>query len=214
MKKPKVIYRRHLPHIQPQEGVFFATYLLHNAIPAALKEKLKAENELRILALIREKSAVKIDEEYRRYFKKFDDLLDKVYNDAYCLKDERLAKIVSDCWHYWDGKRIELIAYCIMPNHVHVVFCLLKQDEIGKDLFLQHIMETVKKYTARQCNLLLGRTGQPFWQHESYDRVVRDQNELYRIIKYILDNPVKAGFCPTRQDWKWSYVKEEYNEFV
>ncbi len=75
-------------------------------------------------------------------------------------------------------------------------------------------MESIKKFSARTCNKLLNRTGKPFWQHESYDRLVRDRDELYRIIAYVLDNPIKAGLCENHKDWKWSYIKPAYNEFM
>ena len=60
---------------------------------------------------------------------------------------------------------------------------------------------------------MLGRSGQ-FWQHESYDRLIRDREELYYTICYVLDNPVTAGLCKERKEWKWSYIKSEYNEFM
>ncbi len=214
MRKPKIFQRRKLPHIQPPGATFFVTYLLHGAMPAPLMEKLKAENEFNLMALKSKENKLAIDEENRRYFGKFDETLNRVNNGVDWLKDEKLAQIVASTWHYWDDKRLELMAYCIMCNHVHVVFRLFEQNELGAPLYLQHIMETVKKYTARQCNLILERTGQPFWQHESYDRVARNQDELYRIIAYTLDNPVKAGLCTNRQDWQWSYIKEDYNEFM
>ncbi|MEX1097888.1 MAG: hypothetical protein WED34_17720 [Planctomycetales bacterium] len=64
-------------------------------------------------------------------------------------------------------------------------------------------MQSVKGYTARGCNKLLGLSG-AFWQDESYDHVVRDQEELFRIIDYIENNPVKAGLVARREDWKFS----------
>lgn len=114
MRVPKVIQKRNLPHIQPQGATFFATYLLHNAIPTPLKEKLKAENELRILALKVKSYAISTDEENRRYFKKFDNLLDTIHNDIYWLRDERLAQITADSWHFGMKKELSLspIASC------------------------------------------------------------------------------------------------------
>lgn len=70
--------------------------------------------------------------------------------------------------------------------------------------FLGDIMESLKRYTALECNNLLNRKGS-FWQHENYDHVVRSHGELVRIVKYILNNPVKAGFCNTPEEWKWNY---------
>ena len=68
-------------------------------------------------------------------------------------------------------------------------------------------MMSLKRYTARQCNDILGREGQ-FWQHESYDHVIRNQAEWERIIKYVLDNPVKAGLVEKWDDWPWTYLRE------
>lgn len=75
-------------------------------------------------------------------------------------------------------------------------------------------MHTLKLFTAKECNQHLGVKGRPFWQSESYDRVVRDKAELYRIISYVLDNPLKAGLVENRKDWLWSYIKSDYNDFV
>jgi REP element-mobilizing transposase RayT len=103
------------------------------------------------------------------------------------------------------------MAFCVMSNHVHLVLRLLESE--NQEIFLSEVLESIKKFSARECNLAIGRTGQ-LWQKESFDRLVRDRKELYRIICYILDNPTKAGLCENRADWKWNYVKEEYNEFM
>jgi REP element-mobilizing transposase RayT len=74
------------------------------------------------------------------------------------------------------------------------------------DSSLYKIMQSLKWYTAKECNKILNRTGQ-FWQHESYDHVVRNEEELNRIVEYVLNNPVKAGLVETHEDWKWNYCK-------
>ena len=66
------------------------------------------------------------------------------------------------------------------------------------------ILRLIKGATAREANKILNRRG-AFWQHESYDRVVRDEKELNRIIWYTINNPVKAGLVKNAEDWKWSY---------
>ena len=66
------------------------------------------------------------------------------------------------------------------------------------------ILQDLKRFTARECNKVLNRSG-AFWQHESYDHVIRDYDELQRIVEYVLNNPVKAGFCEKWEDWKWNY---------
>ena len=70
-------------------------------------------------------------------------------------------------------------------------------------------MQDIKKFTAREANKVLDRKGK-FWQHESYDHVVRDQKELREIVKYILNNPVKAGLCEDIDKWKWNYFNPKY----
>ena len=89
-----------------------------------------------------------------------------------------------------------LEAYVVMANHVH----LLVVPYISPTRFLQ----SLKSYTARQANKLLGRTGEPFWQRESYDHWVRDEAERRRIISYIENNPVKAGLVNSPRKYPWS----------
>ena len=89
----------------------------------------------------------------------------------------------------------EMHAWVVMPNHVHLLFTPLR--EVAK------MLQTLKGVTAREANLALGRTGQ-FWQHESYDRLVRDEAEFRRIAKYIVLNPVRAGLCGSPELYRWS----------
>jgi putative transposase len=90
----------------------------------------------------------------------------------------------------------DLRAYVIMANHVHALL-LLKVAP-------QRLLRALKGVTARDANELLGRTGQPFWQAESYDHWVRDAGEFARIIAYIENNPVKAGFVLGAENYPWS----------
>lgn len=68
-------------------------------------------------------------------------------------------------------------------------------------------MQSLKRHTARQANIVLGREG-GFWQDESYDHVIRDNEEFLRIIHYVLENPVKAGLVSRWDEWPWTYYKE------
>jgi hypothetical protein len=69
-------------------------------------------------------------------------------------------------------------------------------------------MHTMKSYTAHKANSLLSREGE-FWQHESYDRSIRDQEEWERVIAYVLNNPVKAGLVTDWQDWPFTYIRKQ-----
>lgn len=214
MKTPKVFYRRHLPHIHPPGGTFFITYLLHGAIPKPLLEKLKRDHTQKVDELRIRGAEAAIDDERKRYFGRFDLALHYSKRSPSWLRNKELSGIVKESLHFWDGRKVELISYCIMPNHVHVLFTLLPQLSQDNPNHLQHINESIKKYSAVKCNALLNRKGQPFWQHESYDRVVRDRIELFNIISYVLNNPVNAGFCKARSEWEGSYISPKYNEFI
>lgn len=213
--KKKEFYRKNLPHLQIRGQTFFITWLLADALPEFVILDLITEFK-QIKSRITKKShstKEKLERVRRQYFKQFDDKLHTTKTGNHFLKNPKIAKTVASSIHYWDTKRINLYCYCIMSNHVHAVFTVFENDESGSPLFLQDIMESIKKYSARRCNKILGRTGK-FWQHESYDRLVRDREELYRTICYVLDNPVTAGLCRKRKDGEWSYIKPEYNEFM
>ena len=85
-----------------------------------------------------------------------------------------------------------------MPNHVHIL--------IRPQTATSSITRWLKGSTARKANLILDRTGEPFWQDESYDRWVRNEGEWSRIVRYIEYNPVAAGFVQTPEQWLWSSV--------
>ncbi|MFT5618083.1 MAG: putative transposase [Arenicella sp.] len=206
-------YRGNLPHIQPLGGTFFVTYNLEGCIPNKVFKRWELEYEQRYREIIQQFPNPKkeIEKLYKLEFAKRDKYLDAQSHQDFCLKKNNVAQAVRDSLHFWDNKRLELYAYSIMPNHVHVVFRLFGDSEIKKPFYLQEITHSIKRHSAKECNKLLNLEGQ-FWQHESYDRLVRDSGELRRILIYILQNPVKAGLCKEMRDWKWSYLKEKYND--
>ena len=135
------------------------------------------------------------------YFKKFDTELDKSLNEPYWLREDKFASVVADSLHFNDTKEYDLICFSIMPNHVHLVLSTFKHS-----IPLYAILQKHKRFTAWQCNKISNRTGS-FWHPESYDHVVRDTDELKRVIKYSLNNPVKAKFIRHWTNWKWNYFK-------
>ena len=92
--------------------------------------------------------------------------------------------------HYRDGRQYRLDAFSIMPNHVHVLF----QPSIRQDIpeSLSSIMHSLKRNTAKRANAELCRSG-PFWEHETFDYYIRNRGEWKRLVRYVLENPVKAG---------------------
>lgn len=139
--------------------------------------------------------------EHKRYFSVFDTYLDSVKNGPDWLKIATIATIVKESLHHKDGEEYNLYAYCVMPNHVHL---LLVIHQIHRPFYMT--LKSIKGFSARRANELLDRTGQPFWQAESYDHIVRSQKEFDNIIAYILNNPVKAGLVDEWNNWPHSYL--------
>jgi len=129
----------------------------------------------------------------------------------------KVADAVKEAILHRDGEIYDLFAFSIMPSHVHLLFRLpgdiseeksSANDEPTDKFQLAKIIGNLKKYTARQANLILGRRG-PFWEHESYDHVVRNRKELIRLVRYTLMNPVRAGLAKTPDEYPWNYVNLE-----
>lgn len=127
-----------------------------------------------------------------------DQELDKAIVGPVWLKDPRVAKCVVEALRFGEGelKLYELLAYVVMANHVHVL--------LRPNVELARITKTIKGFTARRANEILGCTGERFWQVESYDHWVRDDEELGRIAAYIEKNPVSARLAEKIEDWPWS----------
>lgn len=212
----KIFYRQRLPHLQPLGGTFFVTYMLDGSFPKPLLEKWKAQLDWQKRGLMHS-TGVSIDESTRRMykldFKKKDDFLDTSTSGNHYLKHDALAGIVAGSLHFWDGRRLDLLAYCIMSNHVHAVFRLYDENNTPAEIFLQDVIHSIKRFSALECNKILGKTGQ-FWQNESYDHWIKTPQEERNCIRYVLHNPIKAGLCRQAADWKWSYLKNECNDVM
>ncbi len=83
-----------------------------------------------------------------------------------------------------------------MPNHVHVLFTLSESSSVSSILF------SWKSFTAKQANKLLGISGR-FWQPQYFDRQIKSERQFEYTLRYILNNPVKAGLCKEFQEWPW-----------
>jgi len=216
---PNTFYKRNLPHWQPPGATFSITWRLCDSLPRSALEQIEATRQL----LEREAArAGEADEERKiRHFKKlfalYDGLLDKAEGGRPWLKDEKIAAVVENALLRRYANLFTLWAYVVMPNHVHV---FLKPKPIARTEVratdndwqehapLKKITQYLKGSSAREANNILGRTGQSFWQDESYDHWARDEDEFYRIIAYIENNPVKAGLASLPEGWTWSSAAE------
>jgi putative transposase len=102
------------------------------------------------------------------------------------LRDHRAAQIVADSLKHFDSVRYQLFAWCVMPNHVHAVFSCAEGFDTSS------ILHSLKGFSSREINKILGRSG-TLWQAESFDRCIRDSQELERTIDYVLGNPAACG---------------------
>jgi REP element-mobilizing transposase RayT len=112
------------------------------------------------------------------------------------LLEPRIAEIVSHAILVGECERrfYQLCAWAVMPNHVHLLILPLVPVPV--------LMRWLKGSTARGANLILGRTGKPFWQDESYDHYLRES--VGRTVTYIEGNPVSAGLVASAELWPWS----------
>lgn len=124
--------------------------------------------------------------------------LDNAATGPRWLLDERVARCVVDALRY--GERplglYQLRAWVLLANHVHIL--------VYPEAKVSRITKAVKSFSARQANAILGRTGQPFWQDESYDHWVRSADEMEKIVRYVEENPVAAGLAERAESWPWS----------
>ena len=218
-----IFHQRHLPHFQPPNGTFFTTFRLTGSIPFDLVEQLREEY------LANQRHIADIDEPQERaqawrklqqeYFEIVDHSLDDILCGPRWLQRCDIATVVVASIHYAANTMFDLHAYTIMPNHVHLCFSIgngsvgrrdnpasNNWDEIPHPV--SEICGSIKKYSARRANHLLGRKG-PFWQDETYDRFIRDIHEFRSVLWYIIQNPVRAGLVTDWHEWPWIFCDEE-----
>ena len=169
---------RRLPHVYPKDRWLFLTWCLHGAVqPYRFPPPEKTSAGQAFVWLDRQ--------------------LDMARTGPMFLRPDSIARIVVESLHRGaELGHYELAAFVVMANHVHVL--LLPKVAPSR------LMKALKGCTAYQANRLLGRTGEPFWQRESYDHWVRDEREWRRIEFYIENNPVKAGLVARAEDYLWS----------
>ena len=167
-----------LPHIYPEDAWLFVTWHLHGSLPKALYPPAGKPSA-------------------GKAFVWMDRYLDTARSGPLFLRRAEVASwVVAALGHGVTRGLYDLRAFAVLGNHVHVLFHPL-QD-------VSRVLQWLKGSTAREANRILDRTGKPFWQRESYDHRVRNRRELDRIVAYIEDNPVKAGFCEEACKYRWS----------
>lgn len=199
--------RGRLPHWDVPGATYFITTCLEGSIPAqGLLDISQYRDEL-----ARCPRPDKMSERawkhhcWKKAFARAEEWLD-VHPAARHLEDKSLAEIVANTFYYFAGTRYDMLAYVVMPSHAHWVFAPRRsyEETLPKDTSArQAIMHSIKRYSAHKCNEKLGQRG-TFWQRESFDHCVLDEDELERIVDYVELNPVKAGLAGSRELWRFS----------
>jgi REP element-mobilizing transposase RayT len=121
------------------------------------------------------------------------------------LKRPEIARMVEEAMLFFDRQRYHLLAWTVMPNHVHSVFLPLPGHTLSE------IVQSWKSYTSKQANNILGRAGR-FWQEDYFDRFIRDDDHFHATVAYVEENPVKAGLCAKPEDWPYGSARRRNAE--
>ncbi len=196
--------RRNLPHWLVAEHTFFVTIRLHGTLPKTVVQELRDERE-------RVRGTASADQEMpavlRRQLMRIEALLDAgdprrnwlIREEVASVLLERLAWLADEA-HGWN-----VYAATVMSNHMH----LLLRNTAGRSALLLKDIGQYKRQTAYQSNCVLHRTG-TFWAREDFDHWCRDESKVLGAIRYIAQNPVKAGLCACWRDWPWTMIQESW----
>ena len=180
--------RGYLPHWDHPGMIQSVNFRLGDSLPLAVIEKWKSE-----LALQLE------DEHSVQLRRRIEDYLDAGHGECW-LRRPDIARLVEGALFNFDNQRYRLLAWCIMPNHVHALI------ETRAGFPLADVLHSWKSYTSHDANKLLRRSGE-FWQREYLDRFVRNAEHYASVIAYIEENPVKAGLAKLKTEWPWSSAR-------
>jgi len=191
MYDPQIWHSRgYIPHVDPGEITQFITFRLADSMPQTVLTEWKQDL----------KNGEITDAALRQRIETY---LDQNYGERW-LSDQRIASLVQNAILHLDGKKYRLIAWVVMPNHVHILIVTLPGYSVSE------IMHSLKSFTSHEANKVLGRTGS-FWYKEYFDRYIRDGKHFRSVVRYIEENPVKARLCENPEDWEYSsaYFKKK-----
>jgi REP element-mobilizing transposase RayT len=186
----KIVSRGYLPHWLAPGAIYSVTFRLDDSLPQHVILRLREHREAltRLITGGREPTAHERSLIRERFARELDYELDRGMGACH-LRYPAIADVVEGSLQHFDGLRYELFAWCVMPNHVHV---LVRTDDLPATMF------SWKSYTGLQANRILGREGS-FWQREYFDRIIRDQRDFVNTRAYVLNNPARAEL----QGWRW-----------
>ena len=176
--------RGYLPHVENMR-LQMVTFRLYDTVPQKVLERWKEDE---------------IAEDNKETISKLQKLILEYDDNGYgscLLQNPLIAELSERTLLYDDGKKYDMVRWCIMPNHVHVLI------NVKDGRSVSDIVQTWKSVISHKANKILQRQGH-FWMHEYHDRYIRDEIHLSKAIQYIDNNPVKAGLAQIPSDWRWS----------
>ncbi len=184
----------YLPHWTAENAWYAVTLRLWDSLPQSVLKSWLLERKNIIRTAEQMNRPVSKHEEERLaylYSEKVESYLDAGHGSCF-MNNSRVATIVATAFSYFNLERYKLAAWCVMPNHAHVVIQPFHPYE------LSDILHSWKSFSAKEANKILKRSGD-FWQTECYDHLIRDADDFAHSVNYVLENPVKAGL----KNWKW-----------
>jgi REP element-mobilizing transposase RayT len=187
----------HLPHWYQPGVTYFITFRTEDSIPDQVAKQwyARCDDWLRQHGVNRGESdwasaVAKLPRAARREFhqtfsREYLAHLDRGHG-ACVLRRPELSLMVADSLHHFDGERYHLGDFVVMPNHVHLLVCLLGETKPDQQCY------SWKKFTATKINRQLGQKGR-FWQEDSFDHLVRSPEQFEAIRRYVAENPAAAG---------------------
>jgi putative transposase len=184
--------RGYLPHFDVPGTVQGVTFRLRDAVPHELVERWRKELGWYEDMKADDPAMVALRERIARY--------EDAGHGACWLARREIGRMVEDALLHFDGERYRLLAWCVMPNHVHA---LIKTHD---GFPLGDVVQSWKSFTAHEANKVLGRRGE-FWMVDYHGRYIRDEKHFTDAIRYIERNPVKAGLVKRAEDWPLSSAR-------
>jgi REP element-mobilizing transposase RayT len=200
--------RGYLPQIKREGADYFVTFRLADSLPKEVLLRYEAGKAERLRAFYNAKRLGRTtshNEESinRDYLRKVERYLDTGAGACH-LRRADIAELVSRAVKFFNEQRYVLQEWVVMPNHVHVLFWPMPNYVVGE------LVKSWKQFSSLRAKRILGLAEERFWQPESFDHWVRDDEERARIARYIRNNPVTARLCVRPEDWRWSSVRREF----
>lgn len=198
---PITVYQRHLPHWRQVGATYFVTFRLGDALP---QEKLNYLKRLRE-EWERRNPPPRSKECWEAFAKEYTTQSERWLDEGYGIchfREQRWTTDLSERLHHFQGERYFLSCWAIMPNHCHVVIKPFDGFNV------EDLIGAMKGVCARHINKDLGTSG-AIWEEESYDRIIRDEEHLWRVVQYIGRNPKLSGL-KHEQGWRrWIHPEWE-----